>query len=94
MLFIPFIENAFKHAENNKMRNAVNINISVEQDNITFECENKYNTNALVETEYGGLGNEIIQKRLQLLYPKKYTLEIKRENDIYSVKLKLQLYEN
>ena len=94
MLFIPFIENAFKHAENNKMGNAVNINISVEQDNITFECENKYNTNALAETKYGGLGNEIIQKRLQLLYPKKHTLEIKRENDIYSVKLKLKLHEN
>ncbi len=94
MLFIPFIENAFKHAENNRTGSVVNINISIEADSITFECENKYNPNTSTEIEYGGLGNEIIKKRLQLLYPNKHILEIKKAGNIYSVKLFLQLHEN
>lgn len=94
MLFIPFIENAFKHAANTKTGDVVKINISIEADSITFECENKYNTNTVTEIGYGGLGNEIIKKRLQLLYPNKHNLEIKKNGNIYSVKLFIQLHEN
>ena len=87
MLFIPFIENAFKHTENKKVENAININIIIEKEMITFDCENNYSTETQVKPDQSGLGNELIRKRLALLYPNKHTLEINNKNNTYKVKL-------
>ncbi len=87
MLFIPFIENAFKHTENKKMENAISILMLIEKEKITFECENKYSALAQDKTTQGGLGNELIQKRLALLYPGKHTLSVTDTNNSYKIKL-------
>lgn len=87
MVFIPFIENAFKHTTNKKIEGAIIITILIEAISITFTCENKFNPLARKETN--GLGNELIQKRLQLLYPDKHHLNISHTTDQYSVYLKL-----
>ena len=87
MLFIPFIENAFKHAENKKIQNAIHIKIIIEKEMITFDCENNYTNETQVKPDQGGLGNELIQKRLTLLYPNKHTLEITNKDNTYKVKL-------
>ena len=92
MLFIPFIENAFKHAGNKKTGNAINIRIKIELSGITFDCENSYSGDAQVKPDQGGLGNELIQKRLQLLYPATHKLEVNNNNNTY--KVKLVLYPN
>ena len=87
MLFIPFIENAFKHAENKKMEGAITINVVIEHTKIIFECNNSYSTDTQTKLGHGGLGNELIQKRLMLIYPNKHTLKITNENKMYKVKL-------
>jgi two-component system, LytTR family, sensor kinase len=89
MLFIPFIENAFKHAENKMIENAINIAIIIEKDKITFDCENSYSSNTQTKLNHSGLGNELIQKRLILLYPNKHKLKVADENNTYKVKLTL-----
>ena len=89
MLFIPFIENAFKHAENKKAENAININLDIEKDKIVFKCENTYNQNSQMKQEHSGLGSELIKKRLTLLYPGKHTLTITNNNELYKVALSL-----
>ena len=89
MLFIPFIENAFKHTENKKVENAINIKIIIEKEMIIFDCENYYTKETQVKPDQSGLGNELIQKRLTLLYPNKHTLEIINKNNTYKVKLVL-----
>lgn len=89
MLFISFIENAFKHAENKKVENAINIKIIIEKEMIIFDCENNYTNETQVKPDQSGLGNELIQKRLTLLYPNKHTLEITNKNNTYKVKLSL-----
>ncbi len=88
MLFIPFIENAFKHAENKKIDNAISIRFAIDKGKIIFECGNNYSITQ-IKPEYGGLGNELIKKRLALLYPGKHTLEITGIDKTYSVKLVL-----
>jgi two-component system, LytTR family, sensor kinase len=90
MIFIPFVENAFKYAEGIKENQTININISIKNDIISFLCENKYKTNAFVKNEFGGLGNDLIVKRLELLYADRHTLEIKDENEIYQIKLTIK----
>ncbi len=87
MLFIPFIENAFKHTSNKKVEHAITIHITVSAETIEMNCENKYDPSRKSKQENSGLGNELIQKRLNLIYPEKHTLEVRNQNGIYSVHL-------
>lgn len=90
MVFIPFIENAFKHANNKKIKNAITINIIIKDESLQLICENKFDPKSTVRENYGGLGNELIQKRLSLIYEGKHTLEMHKTNDLYSVNLTIQ----
>ncbi len=90
MLFIPFIENAFKHTTNKKIDNAIKVQIFINTESMIFVCENKFDPNRKVKQENNGLGNELIQKRLKLIYPERHTLEIIRETDHYNVHLTIR----
>ncbi len=87
MLFIPFIENAFKHTNNKKLENAIIIHIQIDKEAISFVCKNKFNPSIKRQEESGGLGNDLIQRRMNLLYPNCYTLEVVKEEGLYSVAL-------
>ena len=87
MVFIPFIENAFKHANNKKLENAISVNIIIKEESLQLICENKFDSKLTGPKTYGGLGNELIQKRLNLIYAGKHTLEMHKTNDLYSVNL-------
>ncbi|HTE31309.1 MAG TPA: sensor histidine kinase [Chryseolinea sp.] len=86
MVFIPFIENAFKHTNNKKLENAITVNIIVKDETIQLVCENRYDSKSAKKV-VGGLGNELVQKRLDLIYAGKHTLDVKREDELYSVNL-------
>ena len=91
MLFMPFIENAFKYAENKKIDNAIEVKIIIGNEFIQFICENYYSNNCQSLMESCGLGNQLIEKRLALLYPMKHKLDITSLNNIYKVKLVVSL---
>jgi len=95
MLFIPFVENAFKHAETNKKTDsAVNIRFVIEPGMIIFECENVFTADAIRDKDHGGLGNELIRKRLALLYPGRHQLKVVAEQGNYSVNLIIEQHAN
>lgn len=87
MIFIPFIENAFKHTNNKKLENAISIDISVKAQKIEFSCENKFDSKPSVQQPDSGLGNQLIQQRLNLIYPEKHILQVNKTADLYSVNL-------
>lgn len=87
MVFIPFIENAFKHTNNKKLENAITVHIIVNSKTIQLVCENKFDSKPVVHQPDSGLGNELIQKRLQLIYPEKHVLEVNKTNELYTVNL-------
>ena len=87
MVFIPFIENAFKHTNNKKLENAIAIHVIISNKTIQLVCENKFDSKPAVKQPDSGLGNELIQKRLQLIYPEKHTLEVNKTNELYTVNL-------
>ena len=87
MVFIPFIENAFKHTTNKKLDNAIQINIFIKEDTVKMKCENKIDPNRKLKQENNGLGNELIEKRLKLIYPEKHILEVVNSHEFYSVSL-------
>ena len=90
MLFIPLVENAFKHSALREKENAIQIRIAITENQLVFDCTNKYKEGAQQPQEYGGLGITLIEKRLLALYPKKHHLEILKNGDTYHVKLTLQ----
>lgn len=49
MLFIPFIENAFKYADDNKSAHAVKICVVINKDQLEFICENSYAKSSRVD---------------------------------------------
>lgn len=87
MVFIPFIENAFKHTTNKKIDDAINVEIHISENAVELICVNKYDSTRKLKKDSNGLGNELIQKRLNLIYPDQHTLEIINENEIYQVRL-------
>jgi two-component system LytT family sensor kinase len=89
MILIPFIENAFKHAEIKKAENAINIHLDIEPQSFLFKCENSFNQNDQIKSEHSGLGSEMIKKRLSLLFPDKHKLTITNNNELYKVELSL-----
>jgi two-component system LytT family sensor kinase len=91
MLFIPFIENAFKYSTNKKIDNAINIRLATQGNTITFDCVNIYDETQQITSEDGGLGLELIKNRLELLYPNNYKLHIAKTADHFTVNLALTL---
>src|ERR1700722_19835227 len=94
MLFLPFIENAFKHATK-KEEGAIRICFTLDKERVIFDCENRFDPKAPTLPEAsGGLGNSLIRKRLQLLYPGRHTLEVNASCEIYKATLTLMSHAN
>jgi two-component system, LytTR family, sensor kinase len=91
MLFIPFIENAFKYAENKKAGDAIQVAFTITADRIVFSCRNNIQAMQQSAPEAGGLGNALISKRLALLYPGKHTLHAGKNGNTYLVELELNV---
>jgi two-component system, LytTR family, sensor kinase len=87
LVFIPFIENAFKHAENRRQVHGIRIHFEFTGNEITFTCSNSFSLISATHKAEGGLGNELMAKRLKLLYPGRHSLTISKENNRYTVNL-------
>jgi sensor histidine kinase YesM len=61
MIFIPFIENAFKHSTNKKIDKAIEISIKITDNRILFSCVNMIDKETAVVQQKGGLGLDLIQ---------------------------------
>jgi LytS/YehU family sensor histidine kinase len=90
MVFIQFIENAFKHTYNKKIDHAIDVQLFIENKTIRFVCKNKFDSKRKLNQESNGLGNELIQRRLNLIYPEKHTLELSNHCNLYTVNLTIQ----
>ena len=82
MLFIPFVENSFKHGRIRKGLLTINITITVGTNRLHFTIEN--NAQDTDETQ-DGLGLSNIRKRLKLAYNNDYQLIIRTQNGFYKV---------
>ena len=90
LLFIPFVENAIKHNPDSENLSYIYLYFRVEHDELTFTCENSKPL-VPVKKETGGLGLSNVQRRLELLYGKDYSLRIEETETQYKVHLQLKL---
>src|SRR5580698_4277471 len=92
LLFIAFIENAFKYVSNSDEReNCVKISFQKQEDMLIFSACNSKESSVANNIEHKGIGIANAKRRLALIYPQKHELTIKESDDYYEVTLKLQL---
>lgn len=95
MLFIPFIENAFKHCSDKEHEGAIEINIAENNDQLGFFTSNLYDPDGTgIKDKSGGIGLDLVKRRLKLIYPDRHFLEITDENNRFTVRLNIQLDGN
>lgn len=91
LLFLPFIENCFKHGTIDTNKLNVKITFEVTRDNLLkFSVINNYNLFAQSDNNHG-IGNQNVKRRLELLYGEKFTLNTRTEKQNYIVELEIPL---
>ncbi|RME97305.1 MAG: histidine kinase [Bacteroidetes bacterium] len=94
LLFIPFLENSFKHGLNNQLEEGfVDIKLLVDGNQLDFYIENsKGQTIPRSDNRpSGGIGLANVRRRLDLLYPGKYQLQVSNKPNTFAVQLSIDL---
>ena len=91
LIFITFLENAFKHGVSNNNSNAwVKINIQLNGHECVYTVENSKDL-VSSNTEKSGIGLQNVSRRLELSYPGQYMRKVEDKPDRYFVKLTISL---
>jgi signal transduction histidine kinase len=92
LLFIPFVENAFKHSQIEDLKKGyIHISLKTQEKQLIFIVENSRPKHVYKKDQVGGIGLQNIQQRLILLYPEKHQLKIEEQEDTFKVHLTLNL---
>ncbi len=89
MLFLAFVENAFKHSDTEENDiGFIDIEIEVSNSNqIIFSCKNTMRQSKTNLWEKSGIGLQNVRQRLDILFGNDYTLDIKEVNHIFCIHL-------
>jgi len=88
MLFIPFIENAFKYATFKGKNRGFEIKFRIEETKIYFTIVNHYDTIGRTSgSQYGGTGLTNVKQRLEHIYKEKHNLNITDKDGLFKVEL-------
>ena len=94
LMFIPFLENSFKHGVNNQLTGGyVKILLKVMEHEVQFSIDNSKAESVpkAYGKKSGGIGLVNVKRRLDLLYPNSHSLNIKDSPNNYYVDLKIKL---
>lgn len=92
MLLIPFVENAFKHGTGFIENPQIHIELKAKDNILYFRVSNKYDpASQQIKDKASGIGLANVRRRLDLLYPGKYTLDITNINQMFIVSLQINL---
>jgi two-component system, LytTR family, sensor kinase len=86
LLFIPFVENAFKHGDFSSPGEGMDLNCYVTKNKVNFSIRNKIKVSGSKD-EDGGIGLQNVQKRLDLLYPNRHSLHISETGRFFHIQL-------
>jgi LytS/YehU family sensor histidine kinase len=96
LLLIPFVENSFKHLSHfsNGATNEILIDLSKQNGEMKFWVRNTTEEQGVEKKQPGGIGLSNVKRRLELLYPQKHLLHIKKEAEWFEVELKIKMEIN
>jgi len=94
MLFISFLENAFKHGVSYQTDSFVVFNLDITEKQINFMIKNsKHKNKEKFDKSYSGIGLTNIRKSLELLFNKRYSLNILEDDKEFEVQLTIPIFE-
>jgi len=85
LLFISFVENAFKHGVSYQSDSFIHVCMKLEGEQLLFQCSNSHSNK--LDDQHVGIGLENIRKRLRLLFGENYVLSIDHVADSFNVLL-------
>ncbi|HAK77021.1 MAG TPA: sensor histidine kinase [Runella sp.] len=90
-ILLPFVENAFKHVSKGKtQQNFIKLDLKVDTEKVLqLHLENSHN--AEKTDENSGIGLKNVERRLNLIYPNRHTLDIERGVNFFKVTLTIHL---
>ena len=90
LLFISYIENAFKHGVDIEGKTDISIDIDIKEEELEFNCTNLIGAKP-IEKEGKGVGMKNTLEQLKILYPNRHKLQTFEKNNNFTVNLKLKL---
>jgi LytS/YehU family sensor histidine kinase len=94
-VLITFTENAFKHVSDHKDKpNWIRLHLGLNGSLLKFKIANSVSSVKLTDiVSYGGIGLRNVKRRLDLIYPGQYQLNIQNNQSSFEVELNLTLSE-
>ncbi len=90
LLFITLVENAFKHGVSPTAASFIRIAVTVDAEGtVTCHIANSNHPKQDNDRSGSGIGLPNLRKRLELLYPSRYTLRTAVEGDTYTAQLQI-----
>jgi hypothetical protein len=92
LLFLPFIENAFKYATKTEVLPMIDFQLKITEEGICWTTRNRFvPEQSDSSARRGGIGLSNLKRRLELLYPGKHSLETRISGNEFFAELKLKL---
>ncbi len=92
LLFIPFVENAFKHSQIEDIENGwITIDLLGNNQEVQLNVNNSLPKTEFSKDKVGGIGLQNVKRQLELIYPNQYQLNVNNTNDNYSIELRIEL---
>ena len=88
LLFISFVENAFKHGVSYQHESFIDISLEYQGDRLLFNCRNSCPEEKSID-EGGGIGITNSRRRLALMYGDDYKMDIINRDNVYTVSVEL-----
>jgi sensor histidine kinase YesM len=94
LLFLPLVENAFKHGIFLNIDDTIKLHIRLKEHILDFSVMNHYNQNTSFANSHKGLGLDLVKRRFGLVFPDKHKFEVKKDGIYFTVEFSINLNEN
>ncbi|ULQ55471.1 histidine kinase [Flavihumibacter rivuli] len=92
LLLLPFVENCFKHGTSNILENPwINLTIELKDTTLVMKLMNGKAPLKTNDRNQSGIGINNVRQRLDLLYKQQYELQIRDEEEVFVVDLRVDL---
>ena len=87
MVFLPFVENTFKHGSMQGTKPGISISIQIEENSYLLKVKNRLRSNNAPYEQPSGVGLQNVRRRLELIYGSAYQLDVNERDGQYHVEL-------
>lgn len=91
LIFIPFIENAFKYGLSTSQKSFIHININIFPTSVEMDIKNSKSGNYPKNHKKSNTGIQNTRQRLMYIYPNQHKLKITDNEDVFHVYLKINV---